>query len=42
MQGKTIRRGIVTNEYMPVNDMPKGAYIVKVNGKNGNNAVKVL
>lgn len=42
MQGKTVARGVVTNDTVSANNLPKGMYIVKISGKNVNNAVKLL
>ena len=41
-QGKTYQHGIVTSEEMSVDNLPAGMYIVKVSGKNANNALKLI
>ena len=41
VNGKTYRHGVVTGD-ISVDDLPNGMYIVKVSGRNANNAVKLI
>ena len=42
MSGKTCARGIVNADKVSVNNLPDGMYIVKIAGRNANNAVKLI
>lgn len=42
LQGKTYGHGIVRNDVVAVDNLPEGMYIVKISGKNVNNAIKLI
>lgn len=42
LQGKTYGHGVVRNDVVSVENLPEGMYIVKISGRNINNAVKLI